>query len=212
MTRLRRHRAALLALICVAAGTVLVLLAFDASTWRRTVAQDDLRFRALPAHRGLWQPATRLPGDPAGALIGTGDAMAYRRALQLFWYSRIGIDPEQRQDLPALRAEAQQRLLDVTTGGATAHERSLAANLLGVLVVTTPTGSTDRGAIEQILKRAEGYFQQAIQTDSSNVEAKLNLELVLRLTKPGKGKFGNDARAGYGFGRGHGVTPIGSGY
>jgi len=210
--RLRRHRAALLALLCVSAGALLVLLAFDASTWRRTVARDDLRFRALPAHRDLWRPATSLPGDPAGALIGTGDALVYRRALQLFWYSRIGVDPEQRQDLPAVRAEAQQRLLDVSTSGASVRERSLAANLLGVLVVTTPTAATDKGAIEQILKRAAGYFRQAIQVDSSDVDAKLNLELVLRLTAPGRGRFGHDARAGYGFGRGHGLTPTGSGY
>ena len=37
-------------------------------------------------------------------------------------------------------------------------------------------------------------------------------ELVLRLTKPGQGKFGKDARSGYGFGRGRGVIPSGSGY
>jgi hypothetical protein len=212
VTQIHRHRAALLALLCIVVGVVLVLLAFDASTWRKTVAQDDLRFRALPAHRGLWKPATWLPGDPASALIGTGDTMAYRRALQLFWYSRIGVNPEERQDLPTLRAEAQQHLLDLSTGGTSAHEQSFAKNLLGVLVVTTPTSSTDKGAIGKILKRAEGYFQEAIRTDPGNVEAKLNLELVLRLTKPGKGRFGKDARTGYGFGRGHGVMPLGSGY
>src|SRR5437763_431728 len=77
-------------------------------------------------------------------------------------------------------------------------------------VVTTPTADT--GAIKQILDRAQGYFRQAIALDPTNTDAKLNLELVLRLTKPGNGKFGRDARAGYGFGRGRGVTPIGSGY
>jgi len=102
----RRHRAGLLALLCVGLGTLLVLLALDASAWRKTVAQDDLRFRALPAHKGLWRPPTSLPGDPASTLLGTGDTMAYRRALQFFWYSRIGADPEERQDLPTLRAEA----------------------------------------------------------------------------------------------------------
>ena len=212
MRHVRRHRNALLALLCTAAGTVLLLLAFDAHTWRTTVARDDLRFRALPAHRGLWKPRTLLPGDPASALLGTGDTMAYRKALQLFWYSRIGSNPEERQDLPTLRAQAQQHLLDLTAQGLSAHERSLAANLLGVLVVTTPNSSQDKGAIEQILKRAAGYFQQAIRIDSHNDDAKLNLELVLRVTKPGKGGFSKDARSGYGFGRGRGATPIGSGY
>ena len=212
MRHVRRHRNALLALLCTAAGAVLLLLAFDAHTWRTTVARDDLRFRALPAHRGLWKPRTLLPGDPASALLGTGDTMAYRKALQLFWYSRIGSNPEERQDLPTLRAQAQQHLQDLTAQGLSAHERSYAANLLGVLVVTTPNSSQDKGAIEQILKRAAGYFQQAIRIDSHNDDAKLNLELVLRVTKPGKGGFSKDARSGYGFGRGRGATPIGSGY
>jgi hypothetical protein len=212
VTHIRRHRAGLVALLCIALGALLVLLAFDASAWRRTVARDDLRFRALPAHRGLWKPATSLPGDPASTLLGTGDTMAYRRALQLFWYSRIGLNPEERQDLPTLRAAAQQRLLDLSTRGTSARERSFMTNLLGVLVVTTPTSAVDKGAIEQILKRASGYFEQAIRTDPGNVDAKMNLELVLRLTRPGGGWFGKDARGGYGFGRGRGVLPSGSGY
>jgi hypothetical protein len=212
MRHVRRHKRALAALICAAAGAVLLLLALDANTWRTTVAQDDLRFRALPAHSDLWKPQTSLPGDPASSLLSTGDTMAYRRAIQLFWYSRIGSDPEERQDLPTLRARAQQHLQDLAAQGVSAHERSFAANLLGVLVVTTPTPSQDKKGIEQILKRAAGYFQQAIRIDSRNDEAKMNLELVLRVTTPGKGRFGKDARAGYGFGRGRGASIVGGGY
>ena len=212
MRHVRRHRAALLSIVCIAAGIALLLLALDARSWRKTVAQDDLRFRALPAHTGLWKPQTSLPGDPASALLGTTDTMAYRRALQLFWYSRIGSNPESRQDLPTLRAEAQQRLQDLTDDGLSRHERSYAANLLGVLVVTTPASAQDKGAVEEILKRAAGYFQQAITIDSGNDDAKMNLEMVLRVTKPGNGRFSKDARAGYGFGRGRGATPVGAGY
>jgi hypothetical protein len=212
MRHVRRHRGAIVALLCTSAGAVLLLLALDAHTWRTTVAQDDLRFRALPAHRDLWKPQTSLPGDPASSLLGTSDTMAYRRALQLFWFSRIGSNPEERQDLPTLRAQAQQHLQDLTAQGLSAHERSFAANLLGVLVVTTPTSSQDKGAIEQILKRAAGYFQQAIRIDGHNDDAKMNLEMVLRVTKPGKGGFSKDARSGYGFGRGRGATPVGAGY
>jgi hypothetical protein len=199
-----------LSLLCVAAGAALLMLALDARAWRTTVAQDDLRFRVLPGHRGLWKPVTSLPGDPASALLGTADTTAYRTALQLFWYSRIGSSPEASHDLPALRAEAQKRLQDLTEQGLSARERSYAANLLGVLVVTTPTPGNS--GIEQILKRATGYFQQAIRIDGGNDEAKLNLELVLRVTKPGSGRFGKDAKVGYGFGRGRGVTPTGRGY
>ena len=212
MTSIRRHAAGLAALALAAVATILLLLAVDARAWQTTVSRDDIRFRALPAHLKLWSPPTLLPGDPAGALIGTGDAVAYRRALQLFWISRIGVDPETRVDLPTLRAQAQETLQRVMLTGARAQERSSAANLLGVLVVTSPAPGTDPSAIAALLRRGEGYFQRAIALDPADGDAKQNLELVLRLRRPGKGKIGRDARAGYGFGKGRGATPIGSGY
>ena len=183
MSRLRRHRAGLVALLFVAVGVLLVLVALDLRTWQSTIARDDIRFRALPAHRNLWTPATLLPGDPASLLLGTGDTLAYRRSLQLFWFSRIGATPESRQDLPTLRAETQQRLEALSTGGTSKRERSDAANLLGVLVVTTPSPGNDEDALKAILKRATGYFLQATQLDSGNVDAKENLELVLRISQ-----------------------------
>jgi hypothetical protein len=209
---LRRHRFGLIALLLAGVTVVLALLAIDVHAWQSTVARDDLRFRALPAHRGLWRPPTVLPGDPASKLIGTGSAMAYRRALQYFWYSRIGSNPDVRQDTPALRAAAQQKLQDLVASAPTAKQRSAAANLLGVLVVTTPAPGQDKDAITQILTRAAEYFQLAIGIDAANFDAKQNLELVLRLKRPGRGKIGQDARSGYGFGRGRGAAQQGGGY
>jgi hypothetical protein len=210
--RLRTHRPALIAVGLLAIATLLALLAVDIRSWQTTVARDDLRFRALPAHKNLWKPQTVLPGDPASALIGTGDVMEYRRALQYFWYSRIGSNPEVRQDTPALRASAQERIQGLIRSASTAKQRAAAANLLGVLVVTTPAPGQDKDAITQILTRAAQYFQLAISIDSGNFDAKQNLELVLRLQRPGKGKLGRDARSGYGFGRGRGAGQQGTGY
>jgi hypothetical protein len=111
-----------------------------------------------------------------------------------------------------LRATAQNKLLNLVSSAPNAAERSTAANLLGVLVVTSPSNGSDFAAVTQILTRAAQYFQQAIALDSGNTDAKQNLELVLRLTRPGKGRLGRDARAGYGFGRGNGIVSQGSGY
>lgn len=209
---LRRHRAAIAAVLLAGIAVVLVLLAIDVRRWQTTVERDDVRFRALPAHKGLWHPPTILPGDPASTLIGTGDAMAYRRALQYFWYSRIGSNPEVRQDTPTLRADAQARMQNLIKTAPTAKQRSDAANLLGVLVVTTPSTGQDQDAVTQILTRAAQYFQLAISLDGGNFDAKQNLELVLRLQRPGKGRLGRDARSGYGFGKGRGAVVRGSGY
>jgi hypothetical protein len=208
----RKHRAGLLALLCAGIAAVVALLAADVSAWRSTVTRDDLRFRALPAHTHLWRPSTTLPGDPASLLIGTGSTVSYRAALQQFWYSRIGSDPEVRQDTPTLRAKAQNKLLDQISSAPTAYERSAAANLLGVLVVTTPSIGSDAGSTTQLLTRAAQYFQQAVAIDAGNANAKQNLELVLRLQRPGGGRFGHDARSGYGFGKGRGVSTTGGGF
>jgi hypothetical protein len=209
---LRKHLLLLVALVCALAAIVLGLLAADVAAWRSTVARDDLRFRASPTHAALWEPSTHLPGDPASALVGTGSTIQWRRTLQYFWYSRIGSNPEIRMDTPTLRAEAQDKLLKEIASAPTPAQRSKAANLLGVLVVTTPAPGRDQDVILQILKRAAGYFQQAIEIDPANVDAKQNLELVYRIAKPGKGHLGRDARSGYGFGKGQGAVSQGSGY
>jgi hypothetical protein len=138
--------------------------------------------------------------------------MAYRHALQYFWFARIGGNPEVRQDTPALRASAQERIQSLIGSAPNAKQRSDAANLLGVLVVTTPAPGSDQDAVTQILTRAAQYFQLAISIDDGNLDAKQNLELVLRLQRPGKGKLGRDARSGYGFGRGRGAGQEGTGY
>ena len=211
MTVWRRHWRAVVALLCAGLATLLVLFALDVRTWQSTFVRDDLRFRALRGHVGLWRPAAVLPGDPAASLLGVSDALDYRRALQLFWYSRVGADPQSRADLPTTRAQAEETLQQLIDTGATGHERSVAANLLGVLVVSTPDPN-DRKSQSQTLQRAASIFQQAIRLDSANYDAKLNLEVVLRLRRPGKSRFGNDARGGYGFGRGRGVGVVGTGY
>ena len=137
---LRRHRAASSRSSAPASRSSLALLAADVSAWQTTVARDDLRFRALPAHMSAsGAPRRSLPGDPASLLIGTGSTISYRDALQYFWYSRIGSNPEVRQDTPTLRAKAQERVAGPDLARRRPRkQRSAAANLLGVLVVTTP--------------------------------------------------------------------------
>ena len=199
-------------LLCAALAVALGLLAADVSSWRSAFMRDDIRFRALPRHHDLWQPSTILPGDPASALLGTSSSVRWREALQSFAATQTLTGVQSATKGPALRASAQQRLLTQLAAAPTKSQRSQAANLLGVLVVTTPSIANDPSAITQTLTRSAEYFQEAIALDPSNNDAKENLELVLRLTKPGKGKIGNDARSGYGFGKGQGIGNQGGGY
>jgi len=208
----RRHRLAALAILLAGMAAVLVLFAVDTRAWQSAVRRDDMRFRALPNHPALWKPSTILPGDPAGAALGKGDTLAWRTALQSFWLTRIGANPQAQEDLPRLRAAAQGKLLRLMGTAKTAQERSGAANLLGVLVITTPVSAGSQTAQLQVIRQSIDYFQQAIALDPGDAAAKQNLELLLRATRPGKGPLGKDAHAGFGFGRGHGETIVGNGY
>jgi hypothetical protein len=212
VTVVRRHWPGVGALVLIALATLLVLFAFDARAWQSSVRRDDMRFRALPDHGELWKPSTILPGDPAGAVLNTGDTVAWRRALQSFWYTHVGKNPKSPEALPKLRALTQAKLVTLMSTAKTSGERSAAANLLGVLTITTPVSSSNADAVPLILKQSISFFQQAIALDPSDTAAKQNLELVLRVTRPGKGPIGRDAHAGFGFGRGHGLTVVGSGY
>ena len=212
MSVIRRHRLGIAALVLAALAALLVLFALDTRAWQSSVNRDDIRFRALLAHGGLWQPSTILPGDPAGEVLGTSDSVDWRHALQSFWYTHIGENPTAQEDLPKLRARAQAQLLGLMTSARTPAERSGAANLLGVLVITTPVSSGNQSEQVQVLKQSTAYFQQAVELDPTNAAAKENLELVLRVMRPGKGMVGKDAHAGFGFGRGHGTSIVGNGY
>ncbi|MGH2971454.1 MAG: hypothetical protein ACRDLE_04870 [Gaiellaceae bacterium] len=212
MTVVRRHWLGVTMLVLAGIATLLVLFAIDARAWQSSVRRDDMRFRALLDHGNLWKPATILPGDPAGRVLQTSDTVAWRHALQSFWYTHIGANPQSQQDLPKLRAKAQAQLLDLTTSAKTPAERSSAANLLGVLVITTPISAGSQTAQIQVLKQSIQYFTQAVELDQGDTAAKQNLELVLRVTRPGKGPIGKDAHAGFGFGRGHGASVVGNGY
>ena len=209
--RILRHGLPLFAaLACLGAATVLALLAVDARAWQHTLTRDDLRFRAMHSHADLWHSPSLLPGDPARTLLGLDDAISYRKAIQLFWFSRVGTNPETREDVAQTRVLAQERLQGLANTAETGEERSNAANLLGVMTVTTP--AADAATQTQTLQRSALYFQRAILDDPTNYAAKLNLELVLRLQHPGKSRFGKDARGGYGYGGAQGAGVIGGGF
>ncbi len=212
MTHVRRHGLGLLALLLAGVAVGLVLFALDARAWQSSVLRGDVRFRLHPATAGVWAPSSTLPGDPAALALGAGDTIAWRRALQSFWYANVGTDRQAPADLVTLHARAQAKLLPLITDAKTAVERSGAANLLGVLVITTPGLERSKDAQILAITQATQYFRQAIQLDPSDNDAKANLELLLHILRPGKGPIGKDARAGFGFGRGNASMTLGNGY
>lgn len=207
MTRLRRAAplAGVVAFLALAVG--FALLASDVRAWQATLRRDDVRFSVVHKEPGLWHSPALLPGDPARHLIGLGSALAYRRALQLFWLSQVGGTRASRETVTPTRVTAGNDLQALAVSAKTAAERSRAANLLGVLTITTPNASKN-----QTFQLAEAYFQQAIKEDPTDYAAKANLELLLRLERPLKSKAGSEAQGGTGSGGSSGSGVVGGGF
>jgi hypothetical protein len=206
--RLRQALPLVAGVVLLGLATVLVLFALDVRAWQGTFTQADLRFRAERSHIGLWRSPAVLPGDPARSLLGVDDALLYRRALQLFWFSTAGASTGGQADLAATRVAGETDLQRLMTSAATRQERSNAANLLGVMTVEAPENSATQ---KEEIGTAVRYFAQAVRDDPTNYDAKLNLELLLRVAHPGKDKLDQDARGGFGFGGANGVGVVGGG-
>jgi hypothetical protein len=209
MRRLRRALPPLAAAILLALATVLALLALDVRGWQHAFTSGDVHFRAQRSHTGLWRDPAVLPGDPARSLLGLGDALAFRRAVQLFWLSNVGSSTGGQADLAATQVAAQTDLQRLMTTAATPRERSTAANLLGVMTVNAPANSPTQ---KEEIGTATHDFTQAVIDDPASYDAKLNLELLLRIQHPGKNRLDQDARGGFGFGGANGVGVVGGGF
>jgi hypothetical protein len=209
VNRLRRARPPVAAVVLLGLAVVLVLFATDVRAWQGRVTRDDAAFRVQRSHVGYWRTPTILPDDPARSVLGLDDALAFRRALQLFWLSTVGASTAGQADLAQLRVVAEARLQTLADSAGTREERSTAANLLGVMAVTT--SAADSPTQKATVERAKRYFGLAVREEPTNYAARLNLELTLRLEKPGKSRLDQDARGGFGFGGANGLGVVGGG-
>jgi hypothetical protein len=210
MKLLRRVKPLAPVLLLLVLAVAFAFLATDVRGWQGTLKRDDLRFTRRPFQQGLWQSPAFLPGDPAAHLVGLDSNLAYRHALQLFWLSQVGVAHVSSGSVTETRVDTENDLQAVIDSARSGAERSIAANLLGVMTITTP--AADNATQVQTLARSTAYFKQAVTADPGNYAAKVNLELVLRLQRPFKTRFGADARGGFGTGGSHGAGNLGGGY
>jgi hypothetical protein len=210
MTGLRRSVPLLAALVLLGLAVAFAFLAVDVRAWQRAVTRDDVRFRAVHSRPDLWRSPAAIPGDPARRILGLGDPLAFRHALQLFWLTEVGVAHAGSGNLNVVQIRTQQDLQALVDHAKSRAERSAAANLLGVVTIRTPAADSETQT--EVISRAASYFRQAIEQDPTNWPAKVNLELVLRLTRPDKSRFGIDAHGGFGSGGSQGAGIIGGGF
>ena len=149
------------------------------------------------------------PGEPGVRLLGARDDVTSRETDALFALvdpAKVAIrTPEQE----ALRGRAQLEVTLRAQEAAEARVRSRHLNLLGVL--TMSRFSTSGPEATQLLSRAVGAFQTAIEIDPTNLDAKKNLEILLRRPEAAmlppnnpfqggaQGRFSGQGRAGSGY-------------
>ncbi len=185
---------------CLAVAVALVLLAVDAHAWQTRMTADDLRFRANPLDRTLWKPEQLAPFGLTRRMLGLGDDLAYRRAVQDFRSGR----PSELTFSPATTARRAQAQIALTQVG---HDDSNTArvtdvdNLLGVLGFALATQDTSQS--KTFLNNSVTAFQAAIDADPQNEDALWNLEYALgqlRGSSPqeagGRDRLGQRGQAG----------------
>jgi tetratricopeptide (TPR) repeat protein len=170
--------AVLLALAITAA-----LVARDAAAVRRSVEHSDLTFlEGQPVYERLWRLDTTMP-YPA-ELLGIDDDLLYRHALRKYAAEDRRQQGRFNFSNPGLRAEAQAALSIAENSGLSAARRSKLANLQGLLSYDeTLSNPLDASGLAQ---QALEHFHRAVKIDPSNVEAKYNLEYLLRLVDPNR--------------------------
>jgi len=168
------------ALVCLVVAVFLILLATDILRWSSALQASDVRYRVNPSARGLWNIDAIVPGDPGRGLLGIDDDLALRKAVRSLELSKLGGRADYHPQLILQRADAEERLQTLASGGGDRAQRSRAAELLGVLQLALPTGNPQQRSA--FLLKAVANLQKAIQLDPNNDEAKYNLEVALRGT------------------------------
>lgn len=160
----------LAAVVGLAALAILVaLLAADVRSWSASIVAGDTTYAASPT-RASWTPSTGL-GGLAGDLLFVHDDLAVRRALQLFdAASRLQLRLDNAVAVESVRAVAENALVAVARQP-DPQRVSQAETLLGITAFAGGAGTN----------AAASDFSQAIRADPNNDDAKVDLELLLRM-------------------------------
>jgi len=199
------------AIVSLAVGVILVLLAVGVGRWNTAFARDDVRFKFQPTRSDLWKPDELVPFHLAKRLLSVDDDLFYRETLRHFYLAQPRANKWEHTNIDAIRSEATVRLAEYIREGKSQARRSQAANLLGIIGLAL-AATDDPGQRLRFLLFASREFRGALTFDQSNEDAKFNLELALRLLKQQPTSTGGGSAHGPGRGGGAALAKPGSGY
>jgi hypothetical protein len=179
MTRTLVRVGALLALVASAA---LVVFALDVLSWSRQLTEQDMRFVAAPRQARFSQPTSLLPFGLTERALSADDDLPFRRQLQSFTRVQAGAVADSQQ-FEQLRGETQLALAGLSRVDRDSGRRSRAANMTGVLAFDAQLLPTAQDEVAKLVEGVTDAFRSAVEIDPTNADAKLNLELALRLPR-----------------------------
>lgn len=217
LPELRRELLLPVAALCLAVGVLLALVAVDVSRWRTALERDDIRF-ATGSPRATWRPGTLAPFRAGERLLAIEDDLAFRAMLANLRASRLRDATVSDPVLAVRRAELTEQLEAIVARDPDPSLRSRAATLLGVVNIaswnSTPTQGNEQDRSELLLN-AIASFEQAIDLDPANDDAKYNLQIMLQRGQgllPTEASAGRQSLPGGRGARGAGAGEPGSGY
>jgi hypothetical protein len=184
----RPQRAVLMRVARLAAAALALLLALafffvaeDVRRWPGRLEAADVRYLTGSGSED-WEPADRLPIRFGDDLLALDDDLAFRRALMLFRREHQDAE-ESRPTSERIQRQTvlEQTLIDAEEGARDRRRRAQAANLLGVLYSEMAQSAGPGG--EVFVDRALAAWRRAVIVDPANLDAKVNLELMLTLLR-----------------------------
>jgi hypothetical protein len=183
----RGERIALVAtIVAVPLAIGIALVGIDVLRTPGWMSSDDARFQSAPLRgsEGLWNESGLIATRARLRALAMSDDLEYRRTIARFERLQPGkadqvIDPAQEGRWAKLQ-------FDLTAGSRenpNVHRRSELQNLMGVVLLARFLyASPDERS--NLLTNAIGAFRTAVELDSGNDDAKLNLELAMRAYGP----------------------------
>jgi hypothetical protein len=189
---LRNVLGAVAVVALVAAAAVLVAFAADALRWDRAMRDDDVAYAA--GADATWAPSTLLPAGVSRSVLGLGDDVEFRGAVDQFWKSEPRAPLQAFTDVTR-RTSAERRIARLQEREHSPSRRSVLATLRGAYLVEEARNSPVQRHV--FLRRAIEQFERAARLDPGNADALFDLELALKLLRETGGGTGGsgDRRA-----------------
>ncbi|WP_411277160.1 hypothetical protein [Gaiella sp.] len=129
-----------------------------------------------------WDADTVLPVRVSRGILGLGDDVTFRKAVQRFWLSKPR-DPLREFGDVTRRSGAERELARLGENDPSGVRRAVALTMRGALLLEEARNTTTQRQV--FVRRAIEQFRKAVVLDPSNTDAVYNLELALKLLRRG---------------------------